>query len=74
MRVRREVKDIETQYASGLLTQGEKYNKVIDIWSRANDKVSKAMMERLSKEKSWSEATAKAKRRRPCRSRSTPCI
>ena len=46
-----EVKDIENQYASGLLTQGEKYNKVIDIWSRANDKVSKAMMERLSKEK-----------------------
>ncbi|RBW51365.1 DNA-directed RNA polymerase subunit beta' [Marinobacter sp. F3R11] len=46
-----EVKDIETQYASGLLTQGEKYNKVIDIWSRANDKVSKAMMERLAKEK-----------------------
>jgi len=45
-----EVKDIENQYASGLLTQGEKYNKVIDIWSRANDKVSKAMMERLSKE------------------------
>ncbi|TNE83266.1 MAG: DNA-directed RNA polymerase subunit beta', partial [Gammaproteobacteria bacterium] len=45
-----EVKDIESQYASGLLTQGEKYNKVIDIWSRANDKVSKAMMERLAKE------------------------
>ena len=45
-----EVKDIENQYSSGLLTQGEKYNKVIDIWSRANDKVSKAMMERLSKE------------------------
>ncbi|OEY66540.1 DNA-directed RNA polymerase subunit beta' [Marinobacter sp. X15-166B] len=45
-----EVKEIEAQYSSGLLTQGEKYNKVIDIWSRANDKVSKAMMERLSKE------------------------
>jgi len=45
-----EVKEIESQYASGLLTQGEKYNKVIDIWSRANDKVSKAMMDRLSKE------------------------
>src|SRR5690554_1275205 len=45
-----EVKDIEAQYASGLLTQGEKYNKVIDIWSRANDKVSKAMMERLAQE------------------------
>ena len=46
-----EVKEIESQYASGLLTQGEKYNKVIDIWSRANDKVSKAMMERLAQEK-----------------------
>ena len=46
----REVMDIEQQYASGLVTQGEKYNKVIDIWSRANDLVSKAMMDGLSKE------------------------
>ncbi|PLW80961.1 DNA-directed RNA polymerase subunit beta' [Kineobactrum sediminis] len=46
----REVKEIEDQYAAGLVTQGEKYNKVIDIWSRANDLVSKAMMEGLSKE------------------------
>jgi DNA-directed RNA polymerase subunit beta' len=45
-----EVVEIEKQYASGLVTQGEKYNKVIDIWSRANDMVSKAMMEGLSKE------------------------
>jgi DNA-directed RNA polymerase subunit beta' len=45
-----EVKEIEEQYAAGLVTQGEKYNKVIDIWSRANDLVSKAMMEGLSKE------------------------
>jgi DNA-directed RNA polymerase subunit beta' len=45
-----EVKEIEDQYAAGLVTQGEKYNKVIDIWSRANDLVSKAMMENLSKE------------------------
>ena len=45
-----EVKDIEEQYAAGLVTQGEKYNKVIDIWSRANDLVSKAMMKGLSKE------------------------
>lgn len=45
-----EVKEIEQQYASGLVTQGEKYNKVIDIWSRANDLVSKSMMEGLSKE------------------------
>ena len=45
-----EVKEIEDQFASGLVTQGEKYNKVIDIWSRANDLVSKAMMEGISKE------------------------
>jgi DNA-directed RNA polymerase subunit beta' len=45
-----EVKEIEDQFASGLLTQGEKYNKVIDIWSRANDKVAKAMMDTLGKD------------------------
>ncbi len=45
-----EVKEIEDQFASGLVTHGEKYNKVIDIWSRANDLVSKSMMEGLSKE------------------------
>ncbi|MDG0980045.1 MAG: DNA-directed RNA polymerase subunit beta' [Halieaceae bacterium] len=45
-----EVKEIEDQYAAGLVTQGEKYNKVIDIWSRANDLVSKSMMDGLSKE------------------------
>ncbi len=45
-----EVVEIERQYASGLVTQGEKYNKVIDIWSRANDLVSKSMMEGLSHE------------------------
>ena len=51
-----EVKEIESQFASGLLTQGEKYNKVIDIWSRANDKVAKAMMETLGKEKTINKA------------------
>ncbi len=45
-----EVKEIEAQYASGLVTAGEKYNKVIDIWSRANDLVAKSMMEGISKE------------------------
>jgi DNA-directed RNA polymerase subunit beta' len=45
-----EVEEIESQFASGLVTQGEKYNKVIDIWSRANDIVAKAMMEGLSTE------------------------
>ena len=37
-------------YASGLVTNGERYNKVVDIWSRANDQVAKAMMERLGSE------------------------
>ena len=45
-----EVKEIESQFASGLVTQGEKYNKVIDIWSRANDLVAKAMMDVISTE------------------------
>ena len=45
-----EVREIEDQYASGLLTQGEKYNKVIDIWSRANEKLAKAMMDNLRQE------------------------
>ncbi|WP_430461210.1 DNA-directed RNA polymerase subunit beta' [Thalassolituus sp. LLYu03] len=46
-----EVKEIESQFASGLVTHGEKYNKVIDIWSRANELVAKAMMDNLGKEK-----------------------
>jgi DNA-directed RNA polymerase subunit beta' len=49
-RAEAEVKEIENQYSAGLVTQGEKYNKVIDIWSRANDLVSKSMMEGLSTE------------------------
>ena len=42
-----EVKDIQDQYASGLVTAGERYNKVVDIWSRTNDQVAKAMMDKL---------------------------
>ncbi|MDQ2078195.1 DNA-directed RNA polymerase subunit beta' [Marinimicrobium sp. ABcell2] len=49
-RAEKEVKEIETQFASGLVTQGEKYNKVIDIWSRANDLVAKSMMDGISQE------------------------
>jgi len=45
-----EIREIESQFASGLVTQGEKYNKVIDIWTRANDMVGAAMMDNLSKE------------------------
>ena len=44
----KEVKAIESQFESGLVTQGERYNKVIDIWSRANEKVAKAMMTKIS--------------------------
>jgi DNA-directed RNA polymerase subunit beta' len=45
-----EVREIQEQFQSGLVTAGERYNKVIDIWSNANEKVAKAMMENLSKE------------------------
>jgi DNA-directed RNA polymerase subunit beta' len=45
-----EVKEIETQYTSGLVTVGERYNKVVDIWGRAGDQVGKAMMDQLSSE------------------------
>jgi DNA-directed RNA polymerase subunit beta' len=45
-----EVKDIESQFASGLVTQGEKYNKAIDIWTRANEMIAKSMMDNISKE------------------------
>jgi DNA-directed RNA polymerase subunit beta' len=45
-----EVGKIQAQYASGLVTQGERYNKVVDIWSRTNDQVAKAMMTQLSTE------------------------
>ena len=46
----REVKEIQDQYSSGLVTNGERYNKVVDIWSRANDQVAKAMMDKLGTE------------------------
>ncbi|WP_417551290.1 DNA-directed RNA polymerase subunit beta' [Methylophaga sp.] len=42
-----EVEEIATQYASGLVTDGERYNKIIDIWSRTNDQIAKAMMDGL---------------------------
>ena len=47
----KEVKEIEQQYVSGLVTAGERYNKVVDIWGKAGDEVSKVMMAKLSKEK-----------------------
>jgi DNA-directed RNA polymerase subunit beta' len=46
----KEVHEIHTQYTSGLVTQGERYNKVVDIWGRTGDQVAKAMMEQLGVE------------------------
>ena len=44
------MQEIEVQYTSGLVTQGERYNKVVDIWGRAGDQVAKAMMDQLGVE------------------------
>ncbi|WP_194097921.1 DNA-directed RNA polymerase subunit beta' [Marivivens aquimaris] len=45
---REQVKDFEQQYMDGLITQGEKYNKVVDAWSKCNDRVTEAMMQTIS--------------------------
>ena len=50
-RSEKEVKEIEQQYVSGLVTAGERYNKVVDIWGKAGDEVSKVMMAQLAKER-----------------------
>jgi DNA-directed RNA polymerase subunit beta' len=50
-RAEKEVKEIGQQYSSGLVTSGERYNKVVDIWGKAGDEVSKVMMAQLAKEK-----------------------
>ncbi len=47
----KEVKDIEQQYVSGLVTSGERYNKVVDIWGKAGDRISKVMMDQLRSQK-----------------------
>ena len=49
-RAEEEVKEIEQQYTSGLVTNGERYNKVVDIWSHTNEQISGAMMDRLGKD------------------------
>ena len=45
-----EVREIESQFEQGFVTAGERYNKVIDIWSRTNDQIAKAMMDNLSQD------------------------
>ncbi|WP_334157707.1 DNA-directed RNA polymerase subunit beta' [Oryzomicrobium sp.] len=58
---REEVREIEEQYKNGLVTQGERYNKVVDIWGRAGDQVAKVMMDQLSFEETINRAGAKVK-------------
>ncbi|RFF26907.1 MULTISPECIES: DNA-directed RNA polymerase subunit beta' [unclassified Wenzhouxiangella] len=48
-RAEKEVVDIQDQYSSGVVTSGERYNKVVDIWSRTNEEVARAMMKRIGK-------------------------
>ena len=50
-RAEAQVKEIEGQYASGLVTYGERYNKVVDIWASTNEQVAKAMMKKLGTER-----------------------
>jgi len=56
-----EVRKIQAQFSSGLVTQGERYNKVVDIWSRTNDLVAQAMMEELSSDVVKDKEGAKVK-------------
>jgi DNA-directed RNA polymerase subunit beta' len=64
----REVKEIQEQYSSGLVTNGERYNKVVDIWSRTNDQVAKAMMEKLGTDEVADAKGNKVRRSRSIRS------
>ncbi len=57
-----QVKEIEDQYASGLVTNGERYNKVVDIWSHTNDQVAKAMMGKLGGELARASTVFEAQR------------
>src|SRR6202020_57452 len=47
----KDVKEIQEQFASGLVTAGERYNKVVDIWSRTNEQVAAAMMKGIGYDK-----------------------
>ena len=58
----KEVQEIESQYTSGLVTQGERYNKVVDIGGRAGDQVAKAMMDQLGTEPVHDPKTGKVRK------------
>ncbi len=46
----REAAEVDQQYSDGLITDGEKYNKIVDIWSKATDKITKEMMDEMAVE------------------------
>ncbi len=58
-----EVREIQSQYSSGLVTDGERYNKVVDIWSHANEQVANIMMEGLGEETTINAAGEKVKQK-----------
>ncbi len=58
-----EVREIQSQYSSGLVTDGERYNKVVDIWSHANEQVANVMMEGLGEEVTVNSAGEKVKQK-----------
>ena len=64
MTTRALAKDFEQQYNDGLITHGEKYNKVVDAWSKATEEIAKAMMKEISSTKK----TPRAPMRRSTRS------
>ena len=57
---REQVKDFEQQYNDGLITQGEKYNKVVDVWSKCTEKIADAMMKEISAMRPATEKGAEA--------------
>ena len=59
----KEVSEIQSQYASGLVTDGERYNKVVDIWSHANEQVASVMMDGLGEEETVNAKGEKVKQK-----------
>jgi len=57
-RTQKQIEEYEQQYLDGLITQGEKYNKVIDAWSHCTDMVSKEMMKAISSPKKGEQANS----------------
>jgi DNA-directed RNA polymerase subunit beta' len=59
-KTREAVKEFEQQYNDGLITQGEKYNKVVDAWSKCTEEIAEAMMKEISAAKPAPEKDAEA--------------